>query len=96
MITPVAIESLGYQYYIVYAVLGGCIPLGVYFFYPETMGRSLEQMDQLFRDNTSIASVVRASLKRPAADDLDGDYGEEPEKGKQYGDESPSLRIDKI
>lgn len=44
MITPVAIDSLGYKYYIVYAVLGGCIPLLVFFFYPETMGRSLEQM----------------------------------------------------
>lgn len=67
LITPVAIESIGYQYYILYAVLGACIPLGVFFFYPETMGRSLEQMDDLFRDHGSIAGVVRASLKPPVS-----------------------------
>lgn len=68
MITPVAIESLGYQYYIVFAVLGGCIPLLVFFLYPETMGRSLEQMDELFRESASIAGIVKASLKPPAND----------------------------
>lgn len=35
MITPVAIESIGYKYYIVYTVIGFCIPLSVYFLYPE-------------------------------------------------------------
>lgn len=35
MITPVAIESIGYKYYIVYTVVGFCIPLTVYFLYPE-------------------------------------------------------------
>lgn len=44
MITPIALESIGWQYYIIYAVIGACIPVLVFFFYPETMGRSLEQM----------------------------------------------------
>ena len=35
MITPVAIESIGYKYYIVYTVIGFCIPLSVFFLYPE-------------------------------------------------------------
>lgn len=65
MITPVAIDSIGYQYYILFAVLGGCIPIIVFFFFPETMGRSLEQMDELFKENSSIAGVVKASLKKP-------------------------------
>lgn len=62
MITPVAIESIGYQYYILYAVLGGCIPILVFFLYPETTGRSLDDMERLFRDHGSIAAVVKASL----------------------------------
>lgn len=35
MITPVAISSIGYRYYIVYACIGFCIPLVVYVLYPE-------------------------------------------------------------
>lgn len=35
MITPIAIDSIGYKYYIVYACIGFCIPFSVYFLYPE-------------------------------------------------------------
>ncbi|CAK4011330.1 Sugar transporter STL1 [Lecanosticta acicola] len=65
MITPVAMDSIGYQYYILFAVFGACIPLLVFFLYPETMGRSLEQMDELFRQHASIPAIVRASLQKP-------------------------------
>ncbi|KAF2171921.1 hypothetical protein M409DRAFT_63459 [Zasmidium cellare ATCC 36951] len=61
MITPVAIESIGYQYYIVFTCIGICVPLSVYWFYPETQGRTLEEMDVLFRDQGSMRAVVRAS-----------------------------------
>jgi hypothetical protein len=67
MITPIAIDSIGYRYYILYTVMGASIPLLVYFFFPETMGRSLEEMEDLFRDNSTIFDVVRESLKPPAS-----------------------------
>lgn len=35
MITPVAISTIGYQYYIVFTIIGFCIPMSVYFLYPE-------------------------------------------------------------
>lgn len=35
MITPVAINTIGYKYYIVFTIIGFCIPLSVYFLYPE-------------------------------------------------------------
>jgi hypothetical protein len=65
MITPVAIQELGYRYYILFAVLGACIPVTVFFLYPETNGRSLDEMEKLFRDHDSIFGVVRASLSPP-------------------------------
>lgn len=37
MVTPVAINTIGWQYYIVFAVVSACIPFSVYFFFPETM-----------------------------------------------------------
>ncbi|KAI9931166.1 hypothetical protein ASPWEDRAFT_56134 [Aspergillus wentii DTO 134E9] len=64
MITPVAINNIGSRYYIVYAVIGACIPVSVYFLYPETMGRSLEDLDRLFAGDMSIRQIVAAS-KRP-------------------------------
>lgn len=70
MITPVAISSIGYRYYIVYACIGACIPFLVYFYFPESMGRTLEEMDLVFKDQTSARAVVRASLKPPKGDDM--------------------------
>lgn len=61
MVTPVAISSIGNLYFIVFAVISFCIPLSVYFFYPETMGQSLEQIDAVFRDNHNPLAIVRAS-----------------------------------
>ncbi|CAG8975258.1 hypothetical protein HYALB_00007958 [Hymenoscyphus albidus] len=64
MVTPTAINELGYKYYILYCVISFCIPLSVFFFYPETMGQSLEQIDSMFKDNDSIFAVVKQSIKQ--------------------------------
>lgn len=37
----------------------------VYFFYPETAKRSLEEMDRIFRKTTSIFSLVKTADKEP-------------------------------
>ncbi|OJJ76898.1 hypothetical protein ASPBRDRAFT_112926 [Aspergillus brasiliensis CBS 101740] len=71
MITPVAINNIGYQYYIVYAVIGACIPVTVYFLYPETMGWKLEDLDILFKRGLSIREIVRSSY-RPRNCDVEG------------------------
>lgn len=65
MITPVAINSIGYRYYIVYAAISGSIPPLVYFFYPETMNRNLEQLSLIFREAPSIMSIVSMARQIP-------------------------------
>lgn len=70
MITPVAISSIGYQYYIVYACIGCCIPFLVYFYFPESMSRTLEEMDLVFKEQNSVRAVVRSSLKPPVGDEV--------------------------
>lgn len=67
MITPVAINSIGYQYYIVYAVIAACIPVTVYFLFPETMGRNLEEIELLFKESPSVWSTVKFAKTRPIA-----------------------------
>ncbi|KAI7160059.1 hexose carrier protein [Hortaea werneckii] len=55
LVTPVALESVSWRYYVVYAVLNVCFIPIVKFFYVETNGRSLEQIDALFEG--SVAGV---------------------------------------
>ncbi|KAI7209328.1 hexose carrier protein [Hortaea werneckii] len=55
LVTPVALESVSWRYYVVYAVLNLCFIPIVKFFYVETKGRSLEQIDALFEG--SVAEV---------------------------------------
>ena len=64
-ITPVAVNTIGYQYFIVYAVISACIVPLVYFLYPETMGRSLEELEMLFSESPSIRAIVKESKRKP-------------------------------
>ncbi|KAL2844762.1 general substrate transporter [Aspergillus pseudoustus] len=68
MATPVALDTIGWRYYIVYAVISACIPATVYLFYPETMGRSLEGLEAVFRDAGSAWEVVEMARRMPVGD----------------------------
>lgn len=47
-ITPIAVTSIGWKYYIVFTcVCLVSIPI-VYFYFPETSGKSLEEIDMIF------------------------------------------------
>ncbi|RKF65721.1 Sugar transporter STL1 [Golovinomyces cichoracearum] len=63
MATPVAISSIGHWYFVFFAFFSFSIPAAVWLAFPETMGKSLEEIDMLFRDNETIRLVVRMSTK---------------------------------
>ncbi|KAL3459590.1 hypothetical protein BJX64DRAFT_279102 [Aspergillus heterothallicus] len=65
MITPVANANIGRRYYIVYAVIGAIVVPSIFFFYPETMGRNLEELDEIFREGRSVFEVVAMSKTLP-------------------------------
>ncbi|ODV86186.1 hypothetical protein CANARDRAFT_27447 [[Candida] arabinofermentans NRRL YB-2248] len=48
MITPVAFENIGSYTYTIFAVINLLMVPALYFFFPETAGRSLEEMDDIF------------------------------------------------
>ncbi|KIW11419.1 hypothetical protein PV08_10719 [Exophiala spinifera] len=65
MITPVSFSSIGYQTYIIFAVINAFIVPVVYFFYPETAYRSLEEMDTIFHKTKNIFTVVWTAKHEP-------------------------------
>ncbi|PLB50340.1 sugar transport protein [Aspergillus steynii IBT 23096] len=65
MITPVAFQNIKYQTYIIFAVINAAIFPVVYFFYPETTRRSLEEMDRIFRKTKSVFSLVKTARDEP-------------------------------
>ncbi|KAL4972732.1 general substrate transporter [Aspergillus desertorum] len=80
MITPVAFDNIGYQTYIIFAVINAFIFPITYFFYPETAYRSLEEMDRIFRKTKSIFSLVRTAEEEPHM------YGKHGELMRQLSD----------
>ncbi|RMZ72445.1 sugar transporter stl1 [Pyrenophora seminiperda CCB06] len=62
-VTPVAIETIGWRYYLVFLSVSASIVPIIFFFYPETMGRSLEELEMMFSESGSILSLVRESRK---------------------------------
>lgn len=59
LITPPLVEDTGYGAYVFFGVF--CVLSGVwtYYFVPETKGRTLEQMDHVFKDNSSEYEQAR-------------------------------------
>jgi sugar porter (SP) family MFS transporter len=65
MITPVAFTNIGYKTYIIFAVINAFIVPVVYFFFPETTMRSLEEMDRIFHKTTNIFNCVSLARNEP-------------------------------
>ncbi|KID98700.1 General substrate transporter, partial [Metarhizium majus ARSEF 297] len=64
-VTPIGFNTIGYRYYIVFAVLNAAIVPSVYFFFPETSGRSLEEIDEIFFRSKSIWDPPRVAQSLP-------------------------------
>ncbi|KAL1859769.1 hypothetical protein VTK73DRAFT_7446 [Phialemonium thermophilum] len=87
--TPPAIDSIGYKYYIIFAVLNAVwVPL-IYLFYPETAGKQLEDIDALFAHGAmgnSLGHVIEGSIREEklgpgAAEGVEGEtYIEDAKK----------------
>ncbi|KAI0444859.1 general substrate transporter [Xylaria telfairii] len=77
LVTPVALSTIGYRYYIIYAITSALIPIGVFFFYPETMNRNLELLNSVFKDASSPWEIVSMARRLP--------QGELADEGSQYG-----------
>lgn len=53
-VTPIGIEKLGANFYIIWTVLNALIVPIIWLFYPETAARSLEDIDVMFEEHNTI------------------------------------------
>ena len=53
------IQNIGFGTYVFFAVFCALALVWVYFLVPETNGRTLEQMDAVFKDKTTVEETAR-------------------------------------
>ncbi|KAH3669228.1 hypothetical protein OGAPHI_001349 [Ogataea philodendri] len=70
MITPVAFKNITVYTYTIFAVINALMVPAVYFFFPETAGRSLEDMDAIFAQSNPWRpwEVVGIANRHPRSD----------------------------
>lgn len=101
MVTPIMISGIGWGTYLFFAVVNACFLPIIYFFYPETAGRSLEEIDLIFaKGYLEDMSYVRASKEMPFLSDEEIErvaiqYGFGPaDAASKSGDATDSSEFD--
>ncbi|CAH7683110.1 general substrate transporter [Phakopsora pachyrhizi] len=87
LITPIAFSSIGWKTYLIFAVVNFAITPSVYFFFPETTGRSLEEIDLIFAKSGWLTVVNNA---RPSVTPLVLDVRSEEKYYEEEKDASSS------
>jgi len=91
MITPVSFSSIGYKTYIIFAVINAFIFPVVYFFYPETAYRSLEEIDTIFRKTKGWFNVVSTAKHEPQRYGKNGELLIDYEQTEEHAIRSHSI-----
>lgn len=54
-VTPLAVEAISWRYFLIFFICSCCFIVAFYFLYPETKGKTLEDIEAIFGDRVSIA-----------------------------------------
>lgn len=89
-VTPLGIASLGSQFYVIWTVLNGLMVPMIYLFYPETAGRSLEDIDGMFEAHPTIwVFTIKSMTDRKPSNSIgshgSGDNVPSPQTPEQLG-----------
>lgn len=72
-ITPLGAENLGWKFFLIWMCFNASFVPIIYFFYPETAGKTLEELDTLFYDTTKAWKLNQKGSQM--AIDLDARLG---------------------
>lgn len=53
-VTPLALESISWRYFLIFLFANSIFVVILYVFYPETKGKTLEEMNAVFGDEVSL------------------------------------------
>ena len=67
-VTPQAIDNLGYKLYLIWAIFNASFVPITWLFYPETARRSLEDMDEVFMNESFGITRTRSPGSRSSAE----------------------------
>ena len=63
--SPPAFANIKNYTYVIFAIINALMVPSTYFFFPETAGRSLEEMDEIFHKCTNPFNVVSVARNMP-------------------------------
>ncbi|KAK9386644.1 general substrate transporter [Lipomyces mesembrius] len=89
-ITPPAIENIGYRTYIIFAIFNVCFLPIVWFWFKETKGLSLEDIDLLFADEQAL-EMYRVMVDHELSDQEEQNKDDEVEYVEQASSSSRAV-----
>ncbi|KAJ5138765.1 uncharacterized protein N7515_003613 [Penicillium bovifimosum] len=70
-VTPIAFNSMGQTYFVIFAGCNATMVPIIYYLFPETAGRSLEEMDKIFALSKNSLDVVKVARHLPHGGSVD-------------------------
>lgn len=81
LINPIALSHLGWRYYIVFCCILACLTVLIWYIFPETKGRTLEQIAQIF--DGKVIAVRGEDILEKGSDTMVEDVGGELRDGSR-------------
>ncbi|KAL7270831.1 hypothetical protein RUND412_006448 [Rhizina undulata] len=79
MITPTALKNIGWRMYVMYAIFNAWFAITIYFFYPETKRKTLEEIDLIFARKYGVPGEVDKIQEEMAVKEKDSSRGSREE-----------------
>ncbi|EON99026.1 putative hexose transporter protein [Phaeoacremonium minimum UCRPA7] len=94
---PVAMEAIAWKYYIVWCVAIAIHLTLIYFFFPETKGRSLEEVAEVFDGPNAVVGTNGLNQKGldTHADAADAAYDQDDQKGSESFTKGAVVQVDR-
>lgn len=93
-VSPTGFANIGYKYYIVYACISAFALAFFYLFCPETKGRTLEEIDEIFVNSKSFFDTVQVAKEMPYQTELPA-HAEDTEKMGMEAERIENVAIEK-